>query len=145
MAPQQKYRPSLTATQIAHIIDLCKLEQPISDNSIAILGILAPFQAKIQNGAMAPAYETTPRQSTLESLGATSLPALGEYSFQNVRYATKEEYWEACYKVYQLNPTSLTVQEIQAAKEHMYLHSLMSPEEMVEFERAAFGVDFHSN
>jgi len=141
---QTKYRPSLTATQIEHLINLCKLEQPISDTSIEILGILAPFQAKIQNGALTPAYKTTPKSSILESLGAAA-PMHDKYVFQNVVYSSKEEYWKACYNVYAINPTSLTVVEIQAAKEHMYLTGLMSPEEMVEFERAAFGVDFCSN
>ena len=127
-ANTKKYRPVLSACMIDHIVSLAKTESPISSESITLLGILAPFQAKIQNEGITPAYVTVPTKSLEESLGL-------EVPVTHPLGMAKEAYWESCYNSYKLNPASCSLQEIQAAREHMYLEGLMSEEEVVEFEK----------
>ena len=121
-----KYRPVLPAHLITHAIKLAKLEQPISTDSIELIGILAPFEAKIAAQAIFPAYTTSPKESLLDSLGGTAPSA------QNL---PKEAYWLVCYNKYMESRESCSLEEIQAAREHMYLHDLMSQEELAEFEK----------
>lgn len=133
--PVTKYRPVLTAAQILHIITLAKSESPISTESIGIVSCLVPFQAKIQNAAITPAYTMAPakvKAHSLESLGGMTEDIGGLPTGDGSK--PKEEYWEICYFMYKTSPTTCTLQEIQAAREHMYLNDLMTPEEMVEFE-----------
>ena len=120
-----RYRPVLTAEQIAKVLDLAKLEQPMSDTSMQLIGILAPFKAKIDNQGILPAYSVEPKVSMLQSLG--------EDPSQSVM--SKEDYWFVCYKKYVATHQLCTLDEIAAAREHMYLNDLMTPEEMEEFEK----------
>lgn len=130
-----KYRPVLTARMIEHIIALAKQENPISSESIEVLGILAPFQAKIQNAALTPAYTSAPPKPSIEESLGMNQPATVPTSLYGV-HSKKEVYWQACYSKYIINPLSCTVEEIQAAREHMYLHDKMSEEEKEKFEAA---------
>lgn len=130
-----KYRPSLTLEQLNHIVSLAKTEQPaISTTSITLLGALVPFIAKIECKTKAPAYSLAPpAPSTLESLGAPApTPALE--SIPAGLAVSKEEYWEACYTKHLATPSTCTLEEILAAKEHKYLNDLMEPAELAEFE-----------
>tara|TARA_R110000803_G_scaffold207182_1_gene274960 strand:+ start:4344 stop:4775 length:432 start_codon:yes stop_codon:yes gene_type:complete len=129
--PAAKYRPVLTAEQIEHILTLAKLESPMSSASISILGSLSPFFAKIQNKAVNAAYSTTEKSSkfSIESLGGS---ATGPDLAPNV--GDKEEYWERCYNQWLIDPTSLSLNGIEAANEHRYLHGIMTPEEQASFE-----------
>lgn len=128
MASQAKYRPSLTAVQIAKIVSLCKQETPMSLESMTIVGTLAPFQAKIENAGIQPAYTTSPPETVEAKLGMTA-PATDYNGFES-----KEAYWLDCYVHYCDEPTHCTLEVIKAAKEHMYINDLMSPEEIAEFE-----------
>lgn len=125
---KKKYRPVLSAGAISHILALAKSESPITSASLEVISILAPFMAKIENDAISAAYEATPKQSLEEKLG------IGVPVTHPIVLA-KEAYWEVCYSKYKTNPTSCSLQEIQAAREHMYLHDLMSPQEIAEFEK----------
>ena len=131
---QAKYRPSMTAAQIAKIVSLCKQEQPMSLESMTIVGILAPFQAKIENSAMKASYTTVDKPSLMEQLGAAA-PAPDSYTFQGEVFSRKEVYWLACYNYYCEHRELMSLVEIVAAKEHMYLNDLMSPEEATAFEQ----------
>lgn len=119
----KKYRPVLPAHLIEHILALAKSENPISASSIEVVGILAPFQAKIQNDSLTPAYTTEPKQSLEEKLGMST-----------PHYDDKVDYWAACYNKYVATPAECSLAEIQAAQEHMYLNNLMSDEEVAVFE-----------
>lgn len=121
----KKYRPSLTACMVDHILHLAKSESPISSESISLIGVLAPFQAKIQNDAITEAYTTAPpKKSVEESLGMVT----------PTKHLSKEDYWEECHVKYTANPTECSLQEIEAAREHAYLHDLMTIEEKELFE-----------
>jgi len=56
------------------------------------------------------------------------------YEVHQEEFLTKEDYWEACYKKHQKYPDHCTIRDLEAAKEHMYLNGLMTPEEIKEFE-----------
>jgi hypothetical protein len=139
-----KYRPVLTAAQITKILALAKLEQPISAESFSLISTLSPFAAKIANNGIQAAYSLAPiKPSTLESLGGPSDHP--DFDITNVTGSintgglglgrSKELYWEQCHDKYGSDPVACTLEEIQGAKEHMYLNDLMSPEEVVEFEQ----------
>ena len=131
MNTANKYRPVLTAEQILHILTLAKTEQPaISNTSLSIIASLAPFQAKIDNAGIIPAYTmqpVKPNNTSLEALEGTVSAGSPPYN--------KEDYWERCYTKYSTNPVACNLEEIHAAKEHMYLNDLMSPTELEEFEK----------
>ena len=136
-AQKAKFRPVLTLEQIQHTIKLAKLESPISDASINLIATLTPYIAKIEAQSIAAAYTTKERQNLESKLGFTSTE-IAEITGNSEHIAAamnKEEYWKACYLKYSANPTVCTTSEILAAQEHMYLNDLMSPEEMVEFEK----------
>ena len=72
----QKYRPSLTASQIVYIIKLAEKELPRSQEAASILRSLVPFISKIEHGAIEVSYTATPRPDILDTLGAYSLSSL---------------------------------------------------------------------
>jgi len=127
LAKQPKYRPVLTPTQITHIINLCKLESPLSNESISVLNSLVTIKAKIDNSLLIPAYSLDTPQSQLEDLGDTATLA--------TITSTKEEAWEIAYEKYSLDPISCNLIEIQGAHEWMYLNDLMSAVEVEAFEK----------
>jgi hypothetical protein len=141
---QAKYRPVLTANMIEYILKLAKTESPISNDSIDIISVLAPFQAKIQNSGIIAAYTEVERLSLEESLGfpvSRNLPSLGPTREdaiscpENLKAGmSKEEYWAWCYARYKISPEVCSLDEIQSAQEHRYLNDLMSPEEIAAFE-----------
>ena len=130
----KKYRPVLTAVQIAHILVLAKTETPLSHASISVITTLAPFLAKIENAGIQAAYTEAPdKPSVADSLGFT-LPLTEAELDPTANATSKEEYWEQCYIAYIKNPAYLSLDQIQAAKEHMYLNDLMTAEEAKDFE-----------
>jgi len=136
MTKKAKYRPVLTAEQIVHIMSLCKSELPISDASISVIGSLGLFYAKIENRGIQAAYEAVepkPPVNNLEALGEAPKDPIEEHG-------NKELYWRVCYTKYKLRPTSCSLDEIEAAQEHMYLNDLMSPEEITAFEKKSFNL-----
>lgn len=144
--PIAKYRPSVTGEQITHIIRLAKLD--MSTESIELIKTLAPFEAKILAGAMLPAHLSTPRQSLEDSLGMTivdslgkkiAIPTKGSVNLIEVK-GDKVAYNLSCYNKYKLACTvdrleDITPDIMEAAKEHMYVNDLMTPEEEAEYER----------
>lgn len=154
-----KYRPSLSAENIRHILALAKTEKPaISAASMKVIAVLSPFLAKIENDALAASHTASYKPSMLELLGCTEkqeleqpvhdkgapkdYPATRSYDNESGLHATilpehygdNAAYWQACYQKHLDWPESCTLQEIQAAQEHRYLAGLMTEAEMVAFE-----------
>jgi hypothetical protein len=127
-----KYRPSLTAEQVNHILALAKTESPISELSFSLISTLAPFQAKIQNAGIQASHvmANKPSVTSMEGLGAAPTSSV------NPNDMTKEEYWEVCYAMYKTNPANCNLTEIEAAQEHRYLNDLMTPEEEADHENS---------
>jgi len=139
--PISKYRPSLTASQIRHILCLAKLD--MSQESISIIKTLAPFEAKIANNAIDPSFTTTPNLSVEDSLGMDS--PLSPHTSDNPR--DKVTYNLSCYLRYKnitdtvgATYVTMSLSEIQAAKEHMYVNDLMSETEEAEYEANTGGM-----
>ena len=124
-----KYRPVLTAEQITRLLALCKNCGILDTVTISCIHTLSVFQTKISNLGITPAYTTSPQPSLMEKLGSPTA--------NNI--VPKEQYWKDCYNIYQVDPAGCAVSTIQAAKEHMYLNGLMSPEQLAEFESAEQG------
>ena len=129
-----KYRATVTASMVAKILYLARTESPITEESIQLVAKFAPLQAKIDNAGLAIAYTTSPKESTLESLGEVDSSLLNTYTLDTLLYSSKEAYWEACYLKYVDVPHDCDISTIAAAKEHMYINDLMSEEEIAEFE-----------
>lgn len=138
-----KYRPSLTGEQILHILTLVKRDycvtEPVDTTlSFKVIQTLAPFQAKIESAAIAPAYTTQepkPKVNSLEALGGEVDTIILSASDTMVASDNKEQYWSSCYALYLLHPEKCTIAELQAAKEHMYINDLMTPEQEKDYEQ----------
>lgn len=132
-----KYRPVLTAEQILHIIQLAKLEEPISMVSISLISTLSPFAAKIDNAGIVPAYSTSPvyklsiTDKTLSKLGAEV-----NQEIESMHLISKEERWAKAYAKRMLDPVSCSLVEIADAKSHAYLNDLMGSDELADYETA---------
>ena len=147
-AIKAKYRPVLTAVQIEQILYLAKSEQPMTAMSMSLISTLAPFQAKIHNSALTPAYiiadNAKARQadvmqslgslSSLDSTVADPYAASTSTSAINPNGLSKQQYWEACYNKFKIDPISCSLAEIEASQEHAYLNELMSVKELAAFE-----------
>lgn len=129
----RKYRPVLTAGQITKILELAKLESPMSDISFSLISTLAPFKAKIENLSITAAYTASPpkREQILSDLGGSGS---GVIDIIPSEHFSKEEYWAKCYAKHCLQPASCSLEEIVAASEHKYLNGLMTESEVVSFE-----------
>ena len=135
--PITKYRPSFTEAQMDTIMTLCnrvlsdikqgETQKPFNLECLTIIGILTPLKAKILANVRTPDYIATPRETLAERLGfETEIPIDTSIS--------KEAYWEQCYNKYINTPDSCNLQDIKAAKEHMYINNLMTPEQEAQFE-----------
>ena len=128
-----KYRPVLTAEQIAHVITQLKTEVPLSDTGIATIHYLTGFLFKIEQAGAKPAYvpaPVKPKTDTLEALGDSATIA----AIANTSALSKEESWAKSYAIYCLTPEKCSIAMIQEAHEHMYLNDLMSTAQIEEFE-----------
>jgi len=142
----QRYRPSLTAVQIAWIVTKAKTELPISDTAFSVIASLDPFLTKIANRSITPSYVVSnkPLANSLEALGAASEIGNTYNPSNNLANSliregvTKEQLWEECYKKYMASPASCTLTEIECAQEHRYLNDLMTEEEIAAFEKDQF-------
>lgn len=120
-----KYRPVLTSNQISHLISLCKKD--LSNDSLSVIAVLAPFKTKIENHGIMPAYVIQNKPSLLESLGFEN-----DNNFSNL---SREESTQKAYDRWLQNPDSCNVDELTMVQEHRYLNELMTSEESQDFER----------
>lgn len=130
-----KYRPSLTASQIRHILALSKLN--MSQESIGIIKTLAPFEAKIANNAIDPSFTTIPSLSIEDSLGmASPLSPQGHQPTTTTTTPTidKVAYNLKCYEKSINDMTKMSLSDIACAKEHMYVNDLMTSVEEEAYE-----------
>lgn len=79
MTAQPKYRPSLTAVQMQHIIHLID-NSGYNPISVGIKKVLQPLIYKASEGIIQPAFVTAPKQSIEDSLGFSTRISEGEKS-----------------------------------------------------------------
>lgn len=124
-----KYRPSLSAVQIEHIVDTLQNKSVIDDTDKSCLTVLVPFLAKIGVGSATPAYVTAAKEPLADFLSGTST------TDTDTGTLTKEQYWEQCYRLLaDKGAHHLSIQELEAANEWMYLDGVLTKLEQVEFE-----------
>jgi hypothetical protein len=135
MATRNKHRITLTETQIRYLLRLNisimsgeELVVTSEDEDIAtsIVSKLGPVVSGIDWGAKDPSYTVQPsfQEKLITSLGGQLIP----------EGMAKEDYWQDCYQKYINTPGDCTLQEINGAKEHMYLNGLMTPQQVALFE-----------
>jgi len=119
----KKYRPVLTASQIAHILYLCMEDR--SSEAVRIIGALAPFKAKIDCQGVKAAYTTTPKKSLLEELEGETPENDGKTG--------------AMYEAWKCGEYVPTLEEIQQIQEWRYSNDMLIREDEKKFENGNWG------
>ena len=122
-----KFRPSLTAGQIEHIIHILSTAGENSPLNQSTLRALRMFSLKAQHGIVSPSHLALGRESLESSLGFTT-------STEPVTTV------ELLYRVWQSHPTTLTPTQLQQVQSYRYQNNLMSPEEEQEYDMKILGV-----
>ena len=127
--PNLKFRPSLTAVQIEHIIHILSTAGENSPLNQSTLRALRMFSLKAQHGIVSPSHLALGRESLESSLG-----------FSTTHTPAKTTTVELLYQVWQSHPTTLTPTQLQQVQSHRYQNNLMSPEEEQEYDMKILGV-----
>lgn len=121
-----KFRPSLTAGQIEHIIHILATAGENSPLNQSCLKSLRMFSLKAQHGIVSPSHLALGRESLESSLGFTTSEPVTTV--------------ELLYKVWQTHPTTLTPAQLQQVQSYRYQNNLMSPEEEQDYDMKILGV-----
>ena len=121
-----KFRPSLTAGQIEHIIHILSTAGENSPLNQSCLKALRMFSLKAQHGIVSPSHLALGRESLESSLGFTTSEPVTTV--------------ELLYRVWQTHPTTLTPAQLQQVQSYRYQNNLMSPEEEQEYDMKILGV-----
>lgn len=121
-----KFRPSLTAGQIEHIIHILSTAGENSPLNQSCLKSLRMFSLKAQHGIVSPSHLSLGRESLESSLGFTTSEPVTTV--------------ELLYKVWQTHPTTLTPAQLQQVQSYRYQNNLMSPEEEQDYDMKILGV-----
>lgn len=118
-----KFRPSLTAGQIEHIIHILSTAGENSPLNQSCLKSLRMFSLKAQHGIVSPSHLALGRESLESSLG-----------FSTSHTHTKTTTVELLYQVWQTHPSTLTPSQLQQVQSYRYQNNLMSSEEEQEYD-----------
>lgn len=132
----KRYRPSLSLDSLKHILYLSALDQANKSEidrkaNRTLQQALTPFIAKIEVGAMGPAYNVNNDygKSIENKLG------LDQNSAHIISQIHSDKiYWKQCYDKLMAGK-DLTEAELAAADEHRYLEGMMDSKEEKEHER----------
>ena len=119
--PNLKFRPSLTAGQIEHIIHILSTAGENSPLNQSCLKALRMFSLKAQHGIVSPSHLALGRESLESSLG---------FSTSHTQVTTVE----LLYQVWQSHPSTLTQHQLQQVQSYRYQNNLMSPEEEQDYD-----------
>ena len=119
--PNLKFRPSLTAGQIEHIMHILSTAGENSPLNQSCLKSLRMFSLKAQHGIVSPSHLSLGRESLESSLG---------FSTSHTQVTTVE----LLYKVWQSHPSTLTPSQLQQVQSYRYQNNLMSPEEEQDYD-----------
>ncbi len=129
-----KYRPSLTASQITHLLGLCKSSP--STLSLSCARTLSVVVTKIQNDSLTPAYVPTARETLEASLGLA--PTIDLTRALREESESREKEKSRLYMIWLDSPSSLSVPELERVQEYRFEENLMSQSESQEYEAALF-------
>jgi hypothetical protein len=126
MSAQEKYRPSLTAQEIAYIVERCDADQreETTGISVALGSKLKVFAMKLQLNLVAPAYIASAKKSLEERLGLDDTST----SPERKRLAAFEKYSKL--------PSICTPEEISLAQTYRYENNLMTDQEESDYENS---------
>jgi hypothetical protein len=116
--PIEKYRPSLTAQQIAYLTDLVANDnrEATAKLQAQTLSYFKLFAFKSQLGIVSAAFSSSPRQTLEERLGSEA--------------EDKSAKREAAFAIYTANPKLCTPEQIKLAKTHMWELGLIGDDEL---------------
>ena len=139
----KKFRPVLSPSQIYTILRICKERIPMSEEVMAVIAVLSPFYAKVQNEGVKAAYEIGEGKGRFESiekkLGMGFDVGIGMNVGMGIEMNPSEKNWDLirklAYDKYVSNPTDCTILEIEYSNQYMYDNGLMSESEEREYEK----------
>ena len=140
----KKFRPVLSAAQIHTILKICKERIPMSEEVMAVIAVLSPFYAKVQNEGVKAAYEIEEGKGRFESIekklgfdvGIGMNVGMGiEMNPLNPTEKNWDLIRKLAYDKYISNPTDCTILEIEYSNQYMYDNGLMSESEEREYEK----------
>lgn len=124
----QKFRPYFTASELSLLISSLKSTTPFTPAHASLARYLEEFSLKISRGILAPQLTLAPSIEEKLEIGV----------FENPKRRIGDMR-KAAYKKFTAASSNCTAEEIEMAHLFRYENDLMSPEEMVEYERQAFG------
>ncbi len=128
-----KFRPVLSASQITHLMHLCRRDS--SNESLSCISVLAAFEYKINNNAIAPAYTQSITPSLADSLGFSEpMDALSKLTITD-ESASEEN----LYQLWMLEPSSLSIKQLQAVRAYRYKNNKMTVDEEAKYEAEIMG------
>jgi hypothetical protein len=129
-----KYRPSLTSSQIAHILRLCKAD--MSPESVLCISALALFEHKIQNARATPAYIGDSPKSLADKLGLS----LGDSGDSSNLYTKDKQLPYELYNRWLANDSTLTISQLEIVKQYRWENGLMQPADAKAYEASILGI-----
>lgn len=130
-----KFRPVLSSDNIRHILKLAKRDG--SRESMELVATLARIEWQINNGAMTPAYVSTPQPSMIEDLGFDE-PREPNHS---AHISSADISIEALYNIWMQEPESLTAINIAKVRQWRYENNHMTMDEEKLFEKEVLGLN----
>jgi len=127
---KEKYRPVLTASQISHLISLCKKD--LSSESLLCISILAPFEYKIQNGSISPSYRLIPKIGLSEAMGMDE----DIDARLNSETLSRDKKQYADYLRYIHDPSACNLEQIKSAQAYMWTNDLMTESQEQEYQNS---------
>lgn len=118
---EKKYRPALSVAEINYLIALCNLDArpETMEMGFVIASRLKVFLLKAQLGITGAAFTSSPKSTLEEKLGLES----------------HEQKRASAYLKWSLSPEFCTEQEIKLAQAYRYENNLMTPGEMINYEK----------
>lgn len=119
-----KFRPSLSAAQISHILFL------LQDNNNSMIGTqlnndtikaLKVFKLKAEHGIVTPSHVSIGKPSIEQSLGFSDIV---------------DSSIDALLEIYNSTPNILSESQLSRVQKHRYVNDLMTTEEETEYEQS---------
>lgn len=119
-----KFRPSLSAAQISHLIALCAAS-PLQDSmNASCLKSLKVFDLKARHGIVTPSHVSVGKPSIEQSLGFSDIV---------------DSSIDALLEIYNSTPNILSESQLAKVQLHRYTNDLMDAEEEMLYETGAIG------
>lgn len=135
---QAKFRPVLTASQITHLISLCRKDPSLE--SLSCLSVLGAFEYKIRNDSVSPAYSvaTIQKRDMASELGFSEVVVVTETPRGPIANIPHDD--EALYAQWMESPDGMSIAQLKRVQFYRYQTGKMMPDEESKYERETLGV-----